>query len=158
MKRRPLHIARPLENEADEFDVIDSYDKAYGNIVLSRELWQLAGRADQAEAIQDVIRSAYRYKPPRLDTEHIIALRKLLDGLEEALVGSVIDEQHLLSMDKVKELRSRPEVLDLHDVMDLDESRGDLAREAVMEALIYVDNLRGIADRALAANAQILFD
>lgn len=158
MRRTPLHIGRPLENEPDEFDVIDSYDKAYGNLVLARELWRLAGRDDRAEAIEDVILDAHDHKPPRLDREHIVALRNALEGLEDALVGPVIDEQHMLSMDKVNELRSRPEVLDLHEVMDLDESRGDLAREAVMEALIYIDNLRGIVDEALAADAQILFD
>jgi hypothetical protein len=166
MRRTPLHVARPIarspsdevDDGANEFEVIDSYEKAYGNLVLARELWRLVGRADRAEAVEDVILDAHDYKPPRLDREHIVALRDALDGLEAALVGPVIDEDHLLSMDKVNELRGRPEILDLHEIMDLDESRGELARYAVQEALIYVDNLRRIVDQALAEDALILFD
>jgi len=160
MTRRPLYIGRPLNDDPgpEDFDVLEEYSKAYGFFEVAQELWRLAGREDRAEAIQEVLRSAVRYKSPRIDREHLVALREALDGLEDALVGPVIDEQHMLSMDKVNELRNRPEVLELHEVMDLDESRGDLAREAVMEALIHVDNLRGIADRALAEDAQILFD
>jgi hypothetical protein len=58
----------------------------------------------------------------------------------------------MLSVAKVAELRGQTLIL------DLDESRGDLAREAVLEALVYVDHLRTIANEALAANASILFD
>ncbi len=115
------------------------------------ELWRLAGREDRASAIDDVITSAYYDEPPRLKQSQIEALRGLLDGLEQALVGTLTDEEHLLSEAKVEELRGHTETLDFA------EWRGkEGARYAVQEALIYVDHLRSIANEALAAGASIL--
>jgi hypothetical protein len=154
MMRRPLYIGRPLNDDPEpgEFDVLDEYDIAYGFFEVAQELWRLAGRADRAEAIEDVLLSSVRYKARRLDKDHIVALREALEGLEDALKATVIDEHEMLSMEKVSELRGRTKNL------DLDESRGELARYAVSEALFYVDHLRRIAAEALAADAQILFD
>jgi hypothetical protein len=116
------------------------------------ELWRLAGRHDRASAIDDVITSAYHVKPPRLERAQIEVLRDLLQGLEETLIGTLTDEKHLLSPAKVDELRGHTETL------DLDLSRGESARFAVQEALIYIDYMRTITDKALAADASILFD
>lgn len=154
MMRLPLYIGRPLNDDPEpgDFEVLEEYDIAYGFFEVAQELWRLAGREDRAEAVEDVLLSSVRYKARRLDREHIVALREALEGLEDALKQTVIDEHELLSMDKVNELRGKTGVL------DLDESRGELARSAVSEALFYVDHLRRIADEALAADAQILFD
>jgi hypothetical protein len=153
MYRIPLPLAYVSDTDPPEVDVIDSYDKAYDFVQIAMELWRLTGRDDRASAIDDVISSAVRYKPRRLEQAQIEELRNLLDGLEQALVGTLTDEQHLLSSERVAELRGRTETLDLSD------SFGSLARDpryAVQEALIYVDHLRTIADEALAARASIL--
>lgn len=156
-ERTALVLGRPLsplkENpDWDDFEILASYKRAHGFSKIAIELWRLAGRDDRAEALDTAMLNAYDYDPPRLDRERIIALRDALDGLDEALVGPVIDEEHFLSMEKVTELRGKTEAL------DLDESRGDLARHAVMEALVYVHHLRDIANDALEADAQILID
>jgi hypothetical protein len=152
MSRLPLHLAHVSDTAPPEVDVIDSYDKAQGFIEVAMELWRLAGRDDRASAIEAVIASSVRYEPNRLERAQIEELRRLLDGLEEALVGTVTDEQHMLSPETVEQLRGRTETLDVA------EARGDLARHAVDEALLYVHHLRTIADTALAAGACILFD
>jgi hypothetical protein len=153
MSRIPLHLAHVSETDPPEVDVIDSYDKAYGFVDVAMELWRLARRDDRASAIRRVIASSVRYEPNRLERAQIEALRELLEGLEQALVGTLTDEDHMLSAAKVEELRGHTETLDLAD------SFGSLARDpryAVQEALIYVDHLRTIADEALAAGASIL--
>jgi hypothetical protein len=150
MSRIPLHLAHVSDTDPPEVDVIDTYDKAYGFVEVAMELWRLAGRADRASAIDDVIASAVDYKPRRLEPAQIEELRALLDGLEQALVGTLTDEEHLLSAAKVEELRGHTETLDFN------ESYGGNARAAVQEALIYVDHLRSIANEALAAEASIL--
>jgi len=152
MRRTPLHVARITEDDAHEVEVISSYDNAYGFIEVAVDLWRLAGRADRAQAIDDVITGAYVHDPPRLDATALSELRRLLEGLEGSLVGTVTDENHLLSMPMVSSLRGRTACL------DLDEARGELAREAVIEALVYVSHLRTIIDEALQCNANILFD
>jgi len=155
MSRRPLHLAHVSDTDPPEVEVIDSYDKAYGFVEVAMELWRLAGRNDRATAIHDVIVSRVDYEPSRLERAQIHELRDLLDGLEQALVGTLTDEEHLLSAAKVEELRGHAKTLDLSDTF------GSLARDpryAVQEALVYVDHLRTIADEALAAGASILFD
>jgi hypothetical protein len=147
-----LHIAHISGTDPSQVSVIASNPIAYGFFEVAMELWRLAGRADRASSIRTVINSAYTVEPPRLERAQIEALRGLIDGLEQALVGTVTDDEHMLSAAKVAELRGHTQIL------DLDESRGDLAREAIQEALVYVDHLRAIADEALAANASILFD
>jgi hypothetical protein len=153
MSRLPLHLARVSDTNPPEVDVIDSYDKARGFIEVAMELWRLAGRNDRASAIRRVIVSSVDYEPQRLERAQIKELRDLLDGLEQALVGTLTDEEHLLSEAKVEELRGHTETLDFA------EWRGkEGARYSVQEALIYVDHLRAILDEALAAGACILFD
>lgn len=151
--RIPLHLAHVSDTDPPEIDVIDSYDHAYDFAEIAMELWRLVGRDDRATAISHVIASSVRYKPRRLERAQIEELRDLLGGLEQALVGTLTDEEHLLSSAKVAELRGRTDALDLSDTW------GSLPRDpryAVQEALIFVDHLRTIADEALAAGACIL--
>ena len=155
MSRLPLHLAYISDTDPSLVMVIDSYDKARGFVEVAIELWRLAGRDDRASAIEDVMAGSVDYDPQRLERAQIEVLRGLLDGLEQALVGTLTDEEHMLSAAKVEELRGHTETLDLAD------SFGSLARDpryAVQEALIYVDHVRTIADKALAGGACILFD
>ena len=155
MSRLPLHLAHVSDTDPPQIDVVDSYPKAYGFVQVAMELWRLAGHEDRASAIQDVIASSVDYEPQRLERAQIEELRALLDGLEQALVGTLTDEAHMLSAAKVEELRGHTETLDLAETFG--SIRQD-PRGAVQEALIYVQHLRTIADTALAAGACILFD
>jgi len=152
MRRTPLYLARTSDDDPPQFDVFAQYDNARGFIEVAAELWQLAGNPDRAKAIDDVITSAYAFEPARLERDQIAALRDLLEGLEQALVGTLTDEHHMLSAAKVEELRGHVKTLDFN------ESYGADARRAVQDALVYVDHLRNILDEALAAGACILFD
>jgi len=151
MMRRPLHIVRVSDSDPSQVEVIDSNDIAYGFFDVAKELWRLAGQVDRATAIEDEVDKAYDLDPPRLERAQLVALMEQLGGLEDALVGSVTDANHMLSAEKVAALRGQTENL------DLDESRGELARHAVIEALIYVDRLRAILHKAIAENASIAF-
>jgi len=152
MRRTPLYVARTSDDDPPQFDVLEQYDIAYGFIEVAIELWRLAGSPDRAKAIDDVITSAYAFEPARLERDQLAALRDLLEGLEQALVGTLTDEHHMLSAAKVEELRGHVKTLDFN------ESYGADARRAVQDALVYVDHLRNILDEALAAGACILFD
>lgn len=152
MRRTPLHIARVSNDVPPKIDVIASNEIAYGFVEVAAELWELAGRPDRAKQIDEVISSAYELEPAQLQSTHQRALRSLLEGLEKALVGTVTDEQHVLSRKQIAQLRERAKVV------DLDESWGADARYAIQSALIYVDHLRAILDEALAQDASILFD
>jgi septum formation inhibitor-activating ATPase MinD len=153
MSRSSLHLGIVSNTDPPEVEVLDSYSKAYGFVEVAMELWRLAGRDDRAEAIDDVIASSVRFEPQRLKRAQIQALRDLLDGLEQALIGTVTDDEHFLSAAKVEELRGHSQTLDFN------ESWGREARRAVREALVYVEHLRTITNRALATEGScILFD
>lgn len=149
--RRPLHIIRVSESDPSQVEVIDTNDIAYGFFEVAKELWRLAGRVDRATAIEDEVHKAYDLDPPRLEQKQLVARMEQLGGLEDALVGSVTDANHMLSAEQVAALRGQTENL------DLDESRGELVRHAVIEALIYVDRLRSILHKAIVENASISF-
>jgi hypothetical protein len=104
--RIPLHLAHVSDISPPEVDVIDSYEKAHDFIEIAMELWRLAGREDRASAIEDVMASSVDYEPRRLERAQIEELRDLLDGLEQALVGTLTDEKHMLSAAKVEEFGS----------------------------------------------------
>jgi hypothetical protein len=152
MSRTPLHIARVSNDDPPKIEVLDSNEIARGFLEVAVELWQLAGREDRASAIEKLITSAYRADPPRWARAQITRLRELLDGLEQALIGPVTDEHHLLSPERIHELRGRV------DAIDLGGFPGSNATYAVQEALVYIDRLRDIAEGALESDACILFD
>lgn len=152
MSRTPLYIARFSETDPSEVEVLHTYEIAYGFLEVASELWQLAARPDRAKAFDDVITSAYELEPPHLDKARLSALRELLNGLEPALVGTLTDDKHLLSREKVEELRETTKTLDFN------ESFGADSREAVQHALVYVDHLRDILDKAMSKDACIFFD
>lgn len=152
MQRTPLYLARVSDTDPADVDVLSTYEIAYGFIGVAKELWQLAGREDRANKITEVIHSAYELEPPQLQSTQQRTLRSLLEGLENALVGTVTDEQHMLSREQIAPLRERAKVI------DLDESWGVDACYAIQSALVYVDHLRNILDEALAQDAVILFD
>ena len=151
MRRTPLHIARVSDNPMT-IEVIASNEIARGYLDIAIELWRLSGHEERASAIEELVTSAHASDPPRISPVHITRLRELLRGIEEALVGSVTGEHHILSHEQLEELRGRVEAI------EIDESWGADATNVVQEALVYVDHLRDIADEALAQNASILFD
>jgi hypothetical protein len=150
MRDRALHLARITDGAVD---VVESYDKAYGFVDVAVELWSLADRPDRSASVEAAMATAFELEPPRLDKPRLEELCAALSGLEAALVGTLTDAEHLLSRERVTDLRGKSEHL------DLGAWRGDeSARYAVQEALIYVDNLRNIIDEALAADACIVWD
>jgi hypothetical protein len=151
MRRTPLHIARVSNDDPPKIEVLDSNEIARGYLDVAMELWRLAGHEDRASAIQELIYSAQDFEPPRWMRAQITELRALLDGIEQALVGTVTDEHHLLSPEKAEEIRGV-------EVLEIGAFPGADPRYAIQSALIYIFHLRNLADEALANDASILFD
>ena len=152
MRRTPLHIARVSDHTPAQVEVLRTSEIAYGFLEVAAELWRLAGDAARARAIEAVVTSAYELEPPRLDQPRIVALQRLLDDLDIALVGTVTDGAHMLSPEKVAELRGKVTTLEVHGEFGAD------PHYAVQSALLCVDHLRDLLDEATASHACILFD
>lgn len=150
MSRAPLYIARVSDDDPPTIEVLDSNEIARGFLEVAIELWRLAGHEDRASAIEELIYSAHDAEPPRWDRAQITRLRELLDGIDQAVIGPITDEEHMLSREKIDELRGRVEAIDIDSY-----ERAD-PRYAIQSALVYIDRLRDIADDALANDACIL--
>ena len=147
MRRAPLCIARSSTEDPSEVEVLANYDTAYGSIEVASERWRLSGNLGRAKAFDEAVTSAFACTPSRLGESKIVALRASLEGLEEALVGTLTDDRHLLTREQIEELRN------VSKTLSFDESYGADAREAVLDALVHVHHLRDILDEALASQA-----
>lgn len=148
-----LYLTRP---DADTYEdpsdaVVEAFDGGRSLINLAVELWRLAKREDRATAIESLLARAYERKPYGLNARGIKELLGLTDGLEEALKENVVDAQLRVRNDQLPELRRRTKLL------YLDESRGELAREAVGEGIVGVMSLRNILQKARDEGLHIAF-
>lgn len=148
---RAFHLVRPPVVADVDPGVIESYE-LFDHFALASELWRLTGHPERAQAIDDAVERAYDHDIPLLATGDIRALRELLAGLSDAVVGTIADDQRIVPADKLPGLRTRARLLDVA------ESRGRDAAFAVQEALIDIDNLDGALRSALEHGAHIVFD
>jgi len=119
---------------------------------VAEELWKLTGDDARAAAIGEVLDAAYEREPVLLTTEDVDRMLQLLEGLPEAFVGTIVDEEWRLRPEQLPELRARTKTL------DLDERRGDLALAAVGEALSNVGALENVLRKAQKRHLWVSFD
>jgi len=152
MSHRSIYLVRPPVVEDTELEVLESYERVYHYLEVASELWRLVGNQERARAIEQSVARAHDHHTPTLETADIAKLLEQLEGLDVAVVGPLTDEHHMIAADKLPELRTRSELL------DLDEARGFDARAAISEAIIGVENLQGALRSALELGAHIVID
>jgi hypothetical protein len=142
-----IHLVRPAwSGPYDEVDeaVVESYEKVQGFFDVAAELWDLAGDHERAGEIRKLVDEAYEREPSFMDDSQVDELLQLLEGIEDALVGTVVDDRWQVRVEQLPELRRRTRHL------DLDESRGELAAAGVGEGIGHAVSLRNILLRARA--------
>ena len=150
-----LYLVRPDwdgDDETVDEAVVEECDYAKHFLRVAPELWYLAGHEDRAEAIRSLVFRAYERQQRWLTASEIEELLRLLEGVEDALVGSVVDERWRIPPEQLPELRVRTEYLDLN------ESRGELAVSGVAEGISHVCSLRTILREALARGLLVSLD
>ena len=140
-----LYLVRPdWVGDDDDLDqaVVEEYEWAKGFLRVAPELWQLAGYDERAAAIKTLVGKVYDRERYWMTATEIEELLGLLDGIEDALVGTVVDEQWMIQPEQLPRLRVSTKTL------DLDEQRGHLALHAVGEGIGHVCSLRAILREA----------
>lgn len=153
--RGTIYLIRPDwigEDEDLEQAVVESYEPVRSYLQVAPELWGLAGDDERAAAIKALLGRVYERDDVVMVTAEIEALLGLLQGLQEALVGTVVDERWMVRPEQLPALRVRTKTL------DLDESRGELAVHAVGEALYGVLWLQKILGEARDKGLWIALD
>jgi hypothetical protein len=152
-----IHLFRPEWNNDPDPEVLYEYvveSLLHGPryIKVARELWQLAGNDERAAKIKAVLRRGCERNTPILYTEEIQEFYDLLVGLELELKKSVVNSDWEIPPDRLAEVRRRTTLL------HIEESRGDLARWAVWEAMSEVYGLRDFLKQALDRNLHLALD
>lgn len=140
-----IFLIRPdwVGNEEDlEQATVETYEPARSFLRVGPELWRLAGNHERATAIETLLERVHERDDVVMTADEIKELLRLLDGIEDALVGRVVDEQWMVQPEQLLDLRSRTKTL------DLDERRGHLALHAVGEGMGNICSLRAILREA----------
>lgn len=131
---------------------------AQRSLALAQELWWLAGNAQRAGAIAEVVeRASVQVGPERrlarvLDRYEIRTLLALIEDLDEALKQTIVDDELNIRPERMVEVRRRAELI------DVGERRGELASAAVWEALARVWALRNLLEEARERGLDVAID
>ncbi|MCG8423131.1 MAG: hypothetical protein MJE77_34950 [Proteobacteria bacterium] len=140
-----LYLVRPdwdgPEEDRDEAEV-EEFEYARRFLRVAPELWRLAGDHERAATIEALIDQVYKRERRWMTASEIEELLQMLNGIEDALVGTVVDEHWMLRPEQVPELRARTNFL------HLEESRGELAVSGVASGISDVYSLCAILRKA----------
>jgi hypothetical protein len=147
-----IYLIRPewhgdLEDTEDY--VVDALLHGPRYIRVALELWRLADHEERAVKIKAILERGCERSGRILYTEDIKEFYELLVGLELELKKSVVNSDWEIPPDRIAEVRRRTTLL------DIEESRGVLARWAVWEAMSEVYGLRDFLKQALDRNLHV---
>jgi hypothetical protein len=138
-------------------DVVDdgieeSYEDGRSDLHAAMELWDLAGDPERVKQIDAVIDRAYQRPEHILNAADIDELIELIEGLEDRLVGTIVDQQHRIRRDQLPELRRRT------TMFDLDEIPGYVVENAIGEGIGRAQSVRDNLRHARELGLEILLD
>jgi hypothetical protein len=149
-------VPRPLdwhpESEDADDRVVYSFEYGRSHFQVASELWALADDAGRAEKMEDTFSAAHRRKPRLMEKPDIELLRQLLEGLEDRLVGTFIDEHWNVPTDRIPELKRRTTMLEIDDIPHA------VPEAAVAAGFSRVAIARNILQKALDENLNIVLD
>jgi hypothetical protein len=150
-----LHLVRPdVRGDLEHLDesVVESHRNGPSDLHVAMELWRLAAHEEKAQELKRLVDRAYEQEDSTLNQSDIQELIRNIDELEAALSKSVVDANWRVPDEKLAALRAQAHLV------DLDESRGALANDGVLEAMHRVNALRNILRDALNRGLLVALD
>jgi hypothetical protein len=135
-----------------EDGIEESYEDGRSDLRAAMELWDLAGDARRGKQIEEVLNRAWRRPEPILNATDIDELIALLDGLEDRLVGTIVDKRFKTRDDQLPELRRRT------TMFDLDERPGFDVENSIGEGIGRAQSVRENLRHARELGLEILLD
>lgn len=152
---RSIYLIRPdWQGERDDLHeaVVATLSHGPRYIQIALELWRLVGQEDRAEKIEALVELAHERNYHDLNARQIEQLGALLEGLDDAIKRSWLDDRWQILPHLLSEIRRRTSSL------DLDDHQGHLASEGVSEGLASVHDLRDFLKRALDQGLHLALD
>lgn len=152
---RSIYLVLPgWEGELDDAheSVVEalSHGPTYINVAL--ELWRLVDNEERATKIEQVLEHAYDRENRDINTAEIAELDALLNGIDEAVKISWLDDKWMIRPEHLSEVRRRTRLL------QVGEHRGRLAGDGIMEGLSQVHELRKFLQQALKRGLHVALD
>lgn len=141
----------PADAENVDTHVVRTYRHGPSNIRIAEELLRLSGDAERAERLAAVFRRACERSAPLVDSQDIVDLLEILEGLEQRVDRALLDERGHIRADKMDDLRRRSQYLAVDD-------DGPQARLAVLNAFANVGDLLVALADARANDLEIALD
>jgi hypothetical protein len=141
---------QPQSDDVIDDGIVESFEYGRSYLEAAVELWDLAGEAGRGKQINAVLVRAYRRSVHILNATDIDELLALLEGLEDRLIGTVVDEERKIRHDQLPELRRRTTML------NLDETPGYHVEYALLEGMGRVEAVRENLRHAREAGLEIL--
>jgi hypothetical protein len=139
-------------DDAIDDGIEEIFEYGRSHLRAAMELWDLAGDPGRGKQIEEVLNRAWRRSEPLLNAADIDELIALLDGLEDRLIGTVVDTHRKIRRDQLPELRRRT------TMFDLDEIPGYVVENALREGMGRVADVRENLQHAREAGLEILLD
>lgn len=133
--------------------VVKTFDDAWRHLVVAVELWRLIGPA-RAAALEALLTRLSRGNTDRglfLGAAELDEILVLLDGLDTALIGPVVDAHWRVPAERIDELRRAAPHLDLRPDRPLVD-----AIHAVGEGMANVGSVRGFLAEARARGCWVV--
>jgi hypothetical protein len=137
-------------DDAVDDGIVERYEDGRSDLRVAMELWELAGDAGRVKQIEAVLDRAYQRPEHILQAADIDELIALLDGLDERLLSTVVDEQRKTRADQLPELRGRT------TMFDLDERPGFDVENSISEGMGRAASVRENLQHAREAGLEIL--
>jgi hypothetical protein len=118
---RPFEPGRPFDLDEDgnpvTEEVVDTFEEGWPALEVASQLWGLLDdprqKATKALGERLDVAAQREERPIRFKAADLDEAIGLLSGLEDALVGKVIDQDWTFAIDRLEEIRRRAPSLDL---------------------------------------------
>jgi hypothetical protein len=150
-----IYLVRPDwhgDPEDSHESVVETLRHGPRYIDLAIELWRLADNKERADQIKALTLRAFGRSNRDLNTAEVKELLQLLDGLDDALKASLLDENWCVPLERLDEVRRRTTEI------DLGERPQHRAVKGVEEGLSEVHGLRDFLKQALDRNLHLALD
>jgi hypothetical protein len=136
----------------NDVSVLDECRHGNSHIHVAIELWRLAGNEERASSLDKLSLSAFGRENRALSGTEIQEMLNLLEGLEQALLASVVNEYWEVPKERLAELRPRC------DLVNLSDGGSQVATDGVREAMSRVVTLRTFLKEGLDRGLLLALD
>lgn len=132
--------------------VVETIEYGRSHLDVAKELWTMAGDVARVRAIDAIVYRAFEREDRAVVAADIDELLALLDGLDQRLGETILDERQQVRPERMAHVRRRAVLV------NVSEARGPLAAFGVLEGMSRVSELRTMLRTARERGLDVALD